>query len=77
VNGTAGQGTARIRPFTYPFASGAMLVMSSDGLASRWSLDPHPGLLARHPALLAAILYRDHSRHRDDVTVVALRLEAP
>ena len=77
MNGTAGQGTARIRPFTYPFASGAVLVMFSDGLASRWSLEHQPGLLARHPSLIAGVLYRDHSRRRDDVTVVALRLEAP
>ena len=77
MNGTAGQGGARIRPFTYPFESGAVLVMFSDGLATRWSLDQPPGLLARHPRLVAAVLYRDHSRRRDDVTVVAVRLEAP
>jgi anti-sigma regulatory factor (Ser/Thr protein kinase) len=77
MNGTAGQGTARIRPFTYPFAYGALLVMFSDGLASRWSLAGEPGLLTRHPSLIAAVLYRDHSRRRDDVTVVVLRLEAP
>ena len=77
MNGTAGQGTVRIRPFTYPFAPGAVLVMFSDGLGSRWSLDQYPGLLARHPALVAAVLYRDHSRRRDDVTVVVLRLDAP
>jgi anti-sigma regulatory factor (Ser/Thr protein kinase) len=77
MNGTAGQGTVRIRAFTYPFAPGAVLVMFSDGLASRWSLDHQPGLLARHPSLIAGVLYRDHSRRRDDVTVVALRLEVP
>ena len=77
MNGTAGQGTARIRPFTYPFAPGAVLVMFSDGLTSRWSLDHQPGLLARHPSLIAGVLYRDHSRRRDDVTVVALRLGVP
>jgi anti-sigma regulatory factor (Ser/Thr protein kinase) len=77
MNGTAGQGAVRVRPFTYPFAPGAVLVMFSDGLASRWSLDHQPGLLARHPSLIAAVLYRDHSRRRDDVTVVAVRLETP
>ena len=46
-------------------------------LASRWSLDQQPGLLARHPSLVAGVLYRDHTRGRDDVTVVAVRLEAP
>jgi anti-sigma regulatory factor (Ser/Thr protein kinase) len=77
MNGTAGQAGARIRPFTYPFEHGDVLVMFSDGLASRWSLDHQPGLLARHPSLVAAVLYRDHTRGRDDVTVIAVRLEAP
>jgi anti-sigma regulatory factor (Ser/Thr protein kinase) len=77
MNGTVGQGTVRARPFAYPFEYGAVLVMFSDGLTSHWSLDAQPGLLARHPALLAAVLYRDHWRRRDDVTVLALRLEAP
>jgi hypothetical protein len=29
-----------------------------------------PWLSARHPSLIAAVLYRDFSRHRDDATVV-------
>jgi hypothetical protein len=47
--------------------------MHSDGLSSHWSLDPYPGLRLRHPALIAAVLYRDFSRHRDDVTVLVGR----
>jgi anti-sigma regulatory factor (Ser/Thr protein kinase) len=76
MNGTVGQGAVRIREFTQPFQADDLLIMFSDGLATHWSLDRYPGLLARHPALLAGILYRDHSRRRDDVTVVAVRLRA-
>jgi len=72
-NGTAGHGTVRIREFSYPWPKGALLVLASDGLATRWTLEPYPGLTVRHPSLLAAILYRDHSRQRDDVTVVVAR----
>lgn len=74
MNGTAGQGLLKPREFTYRFPAGTLLVMSSDGLTSQWSLDPYPGLVARHPALVAGVLYRDLSRRRDDVTVVAARL---
>lgn len=77
MNGTVGQGTIRVRTFAYPFAPGDLLLMFSDGLATHWSLDAYPGLLARHPALLAAILYREHWRRRDDVTLLALRLGPP
>ena len=74
MSGTAGQGTLKSREFTYRFARGALLVMSSDGLTSGWSLEQYAGLARRHPGLVAGVLYRDHSPRRDDVTVVAARL---
>lgn len=73
LNGTAGHGTIRPREFSYPWPRGALLVMASDGLATRWTLESYPGLAARDPALVAGVLYRDHSRGRDDVTVVVAR----
>jgi anti-sigma regulatory factor (Ser/Thr protein kinase) len=72
-NGTAGHGIIRIREFSYLWAKGALLVLASDGLTTRWTLESYPGLPARDPSLVAAILYRDHSRQRDDVTVVVAR----
>jgi anti-sigma regulatory factor (Ser/Thr protein kinase) len=77
VNGTAGQGTVRLREFAYVWEPGAVLVMASDGLGTRWSLADYPGLVARHPALVAGVLYRDHGRGRDDVTVVVVRERPP
>jgi anti-sigma regulatory factor (Ser/Thr protein kinase) len=76
INGTAGQGTVRVRAFDYVWDPCATLVMASDGLGTRWSLDDYPGLGARDSALIAAVLYRDHTRGRDDVTVVVLRESA-
>ena len=72
-NGTVGHNARHFQEFTYPFPEGAVLVMHSDGLASRWGLDPYPGLIARDPALIAGILYRDFQRGRDDATVVVAR----
>jgi hypothetical protein len=45
----------------------------SDGLVNRWDLDRYPGLVQRHPSLVAGVLFRDFNRGRDDVTVVAAR----
>ncbi len=73
VNGTAGQGTVRVRQFQYAWEPGCVMVMASDGLGTRWSLGDYPGLAARDPALVAGVLYRDHTRGRDDVTVVVVR----
>src|SRR5678816_3833832 len=63
----------RIQQVDFDFPHGALLIMYSDGLATHWSLDDYPGLAGRHPALIAAALYRDHDRGRDDVSVVVMR----
>lgn len=72
-NGTVGSEIAKIREFTYPWPKEALLLLYSDGLISHFHLDDYPGLWDKHPALIAGILYRDYTRGRDDVTVVAVK----
>jgi anti-sigma regulatory factor (Ser/Thr protein kinase) len=72
-NGTIGHQAHKFTEFTYPFPPGALLVMHSDGLTARWSLDAYSGLLAHDPGLIAGVLYRDFDRGRDDATVLAIR----
>jgi hypothetical protein len=71
-NGTAGVEIRRIQEFVYPWASNARLMMHSDGLATHWQLGQYAGLRFKHPAVIAGVLYRDHRRDRDDVTILAL-----
>jgi len=73
LNGTMGHGQVRVREFTYPWPADGLLILASDGLKTHWSLQDYPGLAARRPALVAAVLYRDHQRGSDDATVVVLR----
>jgi anti-sigma regulatory factor (Ser/Thr protein kinase) len=71
--GTLGLRVSRLQQFEYRrAAASALLVMHSDGISARWDLKSRPGLLQRHPAIVAAILYRDHARGRDDSTVVVM-----
>jgi hypothetical protein len=72
-HGTAGHDVRKIQEFSYPWPPGATLVLHSDGLVSHWTFDHYPGLIARHPMLVAGILYRDFRRGRDDTSVVVLR----
>jgi hypothetical protein len=72
-SGIVGHTVPKIQEFTHPWADTALLVMHSDGLMSRWDLDAYPGLAPRHPGLIAGVLYRDYTRGRDDVTVVAVK----
>jgi anti-sigma regulatory factor (Ser/Thr protein kinase) len=72
-NGTLGVETRRVQEFVYPWLPQTLMVMFSDGLISHWKLDAYPGLLQRHPSVIAAVLYRDFKRGRDDVTVLCAR----
>ena len=69
-NGTAGHSVRKIQEFTYPWTSNGVLLMHSDGLTTSWRLDAYPGILQHHPTLLAALLYRDANRGRDDALAV-------
>jgi anti-sigma regulatory factor (Ser/Thr protein kinase) len=70
--GTAGHNARKIQAFEYPFTTG-LVILHSDGIASSWTLDRYSNLAARHPTLIAAILYRDLTRHRDDATVLVAK----
>jgi hypothetical protein len=72
-HGTLGHDVRKIQEFSYPWPRGAVLVMHSDGLTSKWGFEAYPGLIQRDPALVAAVLYRDFQRGNDDTTVVVVR----
>lgn len=79
-DGTAGirYATARsgfnIRELNYIWDSQSHLIMHSDGLLTRWSLEKYPDVLSYHPAIAASILYRDFCRGTDDTTVVVAHI---
>jgi anti-sigma regulatory factor (Ser/Thr protein kinase) len=74
--GIVGGQYRKAQPFDYAHVNGHLLIMYSDGLQSRWNLHDYPGLVHRHPAVIAAVLHRDFCRGRDDVTVLVVALEA-
>lgn len=75
LNGTAGLNARKFQAFDYPVAP--LIILHSDGLMTNWSLQRYPGLQRAHPTLIAAILYRDFARRRDDATVLVVRCDAP
>lgn len=74
-DGVVGHLVRRVQSFTANCPSGSLVVLHSDGLKSRWDLSLYPGLSVRHPALIAAVLYRDFARDHDDVTVFVVRAD--
>jgi anti-sigma regulatory factor (Ser/Thr protein kinase) len=71
-NGTLGLTVPRLQQFEYARSDDSCLVMHSDGISARWDLRKDATLRHRHPAVIAAVLYRDHARARDDATVVVV-----
>jgi hypothetical protein len=72
-NGTVGHHMNRAQEFTFPWNPQSVLIMASDGLNTRWDLQPYPGIWSKHPAIIAGLLYRDFSRERDDITVLVAK----
>lgn len=76
-NGIVGHSLRKVQELAFPWPIGALLILHSDGIGTHWELANYPGLAARHPALIAAVLYRDYDRGRDDVSVIVLRNRGP
>lgn len=72
-NGTIGMEVRRIQEFQYPLEAGAAIILCSDGITTHWRFDQYPGLMQRHPSVIAGVIYRDHCRGRDDATVAVLK----
>ncbi|RNF28751.1 serine/threonine protein kinase [Massilia aurea] len=72
-NGIVGHNMRKVQEFAVPFGPGALCVLHSDGIETRWDLDKYPGLQGRSPALIAAVLMRDYIRGRDDAMVLVVR----
>jgi len=72
-NGTAGHEVRKVQEFAFPWNPDNLLVMHSDGLSGRWDLGDYPGLWNKPSSVIAAVLYRDFARGRDDATILVAK----
>ena len=72
-NGIVGHNMRKVQEFPAAFPPGALCILHSDGIQTQWDLAAYPGLHARAPALVAAVLMRDFIRRRDDAMVLVAR----
>nr|WP_184988720.1 ATP-binding protein [Sphaerisporangium rubeum] len=75
VPGIAGHRARGVREATYELPEHGVVVMHSDGLTDRWSLQSYPGLLTHTAPVLAGTLLRDWAVRRDDACVLVIRAE--
>jgi anti-sigma regulatory factor (Ser/Thr protein kinase) len=74
LNGTLGSRLDRVKVFKERLPKVATLIMSTDGISERWDYQSYPGLLGLHPQMLCAVVMRDHSRPKDDATILCGRM---
>jgi len=73
IPGIAGQQARAIRQFEYEAPAGAAVILHSDGISRRWEAAALPGVAARDPLLIAAVLLAAAGIHRDDAGVLVLK----
>src|SRR5215470_8023742 len=73
VPGIAGHQARAVRQFEYEVPPGAAVILHSDGVSSRWEAAALPGLAARDPLLIAAVLLAAAGIHRDDAGILVLK----
>lgn len=72
-DGVVGHSVRKVQEFAYPCPKGSLIIVHTDGVSNRWDLADYPGLSARHPALIGAVLLRDFRRTADDAQVLVVR----
>jgi len=50
------------------------LILCSDGIQTRWDISKYPGIFKYSPMVLAACIYKDHTRRTDDASVLIAKL---
>jgi anti-sigma regulatory factor (Ser/Thr protein kinase) len=73
TDGTVGYNMRLVREDSVEWNARSTMILTTDGLSTRWNLHRHPGLIQHHPSLIAAVLHRDFSRDSDDATVVVVK----
>ena len=68
-NGIVGINLNRFKMFQYPWSSQNIIIISSDGISQKYEVESYPGLLDKHPVVIADVLFRDFSREIDDATI--------
>jgi len=73
VPGIAGHQARVIRQFEYEAPPGSAVILHSDGISNRWEAAALPGIEAKDPLLIAAVLLAEAGLHRDDAGVLVLK----
>ena len=69
-NGTLGIALQRFKVFSYPWQVGNIIILTTDGISTKYNFDKDPSLLKQHPIIIANAIFRDFSKTHDDATIL-------
>ena len=73
-NGTVGLNIpTSLKNSTFPLEKNQHLIMSSDGIRTRWNLTQYPSIFKYDSTILAAAVYRDNFRGNDDASILVAK----
>ncbi|MFD1123025.1 ATP-binding SpoIIE family protein phosphatase [Methylophilus flavus] len=72
-NGIVGNNMRKTQEFLHKWTDDSIVIMHSDGIGTKWSIEHYPELENRHSSVIAAVLHRDFTRGRDDATIVVFK----
>lgn len=73
MNGTLGYEARRVEEYQNTWPAGGILIMHSDGCSARFDFSKYDGLSLKSPSVIAGVLYRDHGKDHDDVTICCVK----
>lgn len=73
ANGTLGARLGRVPVWNYAWSPETMIVMTTDGVSSKWDMTAYPGLPKKQAQMIAGVLMRDYGRTSDDATILVVR----
>jgi hypothetical protein len=57
-----------------PYEQGQYMILCSDGIKTKWELSDYAGIYKQDISVLAAAIYKDHTRNTDDSSVVIAKI---
>jgi anti-sigma regulatory factor (Ser/Thr protein kinase) len=74
-NGTVGLNIPNsLKASVFPIEKNQHLLMCSDGIKTRWDLTQYPTVFKYDNTILAAAVYRDHTRGNDDSSILIAKV---
>lgn len=73
MNGTLGYEAKRVEEYQQDWPENGLLIMHSDGCSARFDFSKYVGLAFKSPSVIAGVLYRDHGKDHDDVTICCVK----